>query len=307
MNKTAYITHPDCIKHEANAGHPEQPERLRIINRYLARSAVWPKLLKVTAPLVERQALVRTHDADFVQAIFDLAPSEGLATVDEDTFMNAHSLRAAQLASGAVVKAVDMVMQNEVTRAFCAVRPPGHHAEINKAMGFCLFNNIAVGAYHAICNYGLKRIAVIDFDVHHGNGSEDIFKDDPRVLFCSSFEHPQYPFSGVDCTSQNIANIPLSKGTGSDSFRQHIREHWLARLDDFAPELIFISAGFDAHKDDPLGGLELTEDDYAWLTQSLGRIADKHSQGRIVSALEGGYNLEALARSVVSHITSLTE
>ena len=218
--------------------------------------------------------------------------------------MNPHSLTAARHAAGAVVLATDLVLSGECRTAFCAVRPPGHHAERNRAMGFCLFNNVAVGAAHALAQ-GVARVAIVDFDVHHGNGTEDIFSDDPRVLMVSTFQHPLYPYSGLDNPAPNMVNIPLSAGTGSAGFRDAVTDHWLPALERHRPEVIFVSAGFDAHREDPLAGLKLVEDDYAWVTRQLVAIAARHAKGRIVSTLEGGYGLSALGRSATEHIREL--
>jgi acetoin utilization deacetylase AcuC-like enzyme len=215
-----------------------------------------------------------------------------------------HSLDAAQHAAGAVVLATDLVLAGECRTAFCAVRPPGHHAERNRAMGFCLFNNVAVGAAHALAN-GLERVAIVDFDVHHGNGTEEIFSGDPRVLMVSTFQHPLYPYSGLDNPASNMVNIPLSAGAGGAEFRDAVADHWLPALERFRPEMLFVSAGFDAHREDPLAGLKLVEDDYAWVTRQLVAVAARHSKGRIVSSLEGGYGLSALGRSATEHIREL--
>ncbi|MCG8426224.1 MAG: histone deacetylase family protein, partial [Chromatiales bacterium] len=225
--------------------------------------------------------------------------------LDSDTFMMPKTLPAALRSAGAVVKAVDLVMNGEFKAAFCAIRPPGHHAERDKAMGFCYFNNIAVGAAHAMEEYGLERVAVIDFDVHHGNGTEHIFEDDPRVLFCSSFQHPFYPFTGHETDTPHIVNITLHAGADGTEFRKQVEEHWLPRLEAFKPQLVMISAGFDAHAEDDMGHLRLKEPDYDWVTTRLKEIADKYAEGRMISALEGGYVLGALARSVMTHIDAL--
>jgi acetoin utilization deacetylase AcuC-like enzyme len=216
-----------------------------------------------------------------------------------------HTLDAARHAAGAVVLATDLVARGECITAFCAVRPPGHHAERTRAMGFCLFNNVAVGAAHALAAHGIERVAIIDFDVHHGNGTEDIFTGNPRVLMASTFQHPLYPYSGTGSVAANMVNIPLAAGSGSDAFRAAVREHWLPALEAHRPEILYVSAGFDAHREDPLAGLRLTEADYAWITRELVTVANKHARGRIVSTLEGGYSLSALGRSVAEHIREL--
>jgi len=219
--------------------------------------------------------------------------------------MNAHSLTAARHAAGAVVLATDLVATGECRTAFCAVRPPGHHAERNRAMGFCLFNNVAVGAAHALATHGVERVAIVDFDVHHGNGTEDIFSADPRVLMVSTFQHPLYPYSGLDHPAANMVNVPLAAGTGGAEFRDAVRDRWLPALERHRPEIVYVSAGFDAHREDPLAGLKLVEADYAWVTRELVALAAKHAKGRIVSTLEGGYGLSALGRSVAEHIREL--
>ncbi|HEY3564124.1 MAG TPA: histone deacetylase family protein, partial [Casimicrobiaceae bacterium] len=215
------------------------------------------------------------------------------------------SVDAARHAAGAVVHGVDLVCNGDYQRVFCAVRPPGHHAESRRAMGFCVFNSVAVGAAHALAEHGLSRVAIVDFDVHHGNGTEEMFTDDPRVLMVSTFQYPLYPYSGVDNPAPNMVNIPLSAGNGGTEFRDAVRKHWLPALDDHAPELILISAGFDAHREDPLAGLAFVDDDYAWVTRELIDVAGRHAKGRIVSTLEGGYALSALGRSVVAHLREL--
>lgn len=285
--------------------HPERPARLGAINDRLISARLDEVLLHYEAPCATRAQLARVHDPQYIDWIRAHAPQDGLVWLDGDTAMNPHTLNAALCAAGAVVKAVDLVMRQEVSAAFCSVRPPGHHAERARAMGFCIFNNIAVGAAHALAEHRLERLAIVDFDVHHGNGTEDIFRDEPRVLFCSSFQHPFYPGTGADTVSDHIINIPLPAGTGGPEFREAVRAKWLGRLDVFRPELVLISAGFDAHAEDDMAMLKLVEADYAWITSELRRIAAAHARGRIVSALEGGYALSALGRSVAAHIDAL--
>lgn len=297
-----YITHHDCELHDMGAHHPEQPARLSAINDRLIASGLGMVLHHFDAPLAERGMLERVHDPSYVDEIFAAAPDDGLAWIDGDTAMNRHSLAAALRAAGAVAHGVDLVVEGRVRQAFCAVRPPGHHAEHHRAMGFCLFNNIAVGAYRAVEAHGLQRVAIVDFDVHHGNGTEDIVSGDQRVLFCSTFQHPFYPHSGDGKTAANVVNVPLPAGTGSLGFREAVETHWLPRLEAFEPELIMISAGFDAHQADDMAGMNLVDADYAWVSRRLCELADRHCQGRIVSALEGGYELHALARSVEAHL-----
>lgn len=285
--------------------HPERPARLAAINDRLRAAGLDGLLRHYDAPTATREQLERVHDADYIDWIYAQAPKQGVVWLDPDTGMNEYSLSAALHAAGAVVKAVDAVMAGEATSVFCSVRPCGHHAEHRRAMGFCIFNNIAVGAAHALAAHGLERIAIVDFDVHHGNGTEDIFRDESRVLFCSSFQHPFYPGTGADTMSDHIINIPLPAGSSGDRFRAAVESRWLEALDAAKPQLLMISAGFDAHAEDDMAMLQLVEADYAWITDRLKAIADRHAQGRIVSALEGGYNLSALGRSVATHIDRL--
>lgn len=298
----AYISHPECAAHDMGHRHPEQPARLAAINDRIIASGLDMALTHYDAPLVEDTQLSAAHDPEYLARLDALSPAEGVVWVDGDTAMNPFSLRAARRAAGAVVKAVDLVMRGEASKAFCAVRPPGHHAERDRAMGFCFYNNIAVGALHALKEYGLGRVAVIDFDVHHGNGTEHILAGDERVLFCSSFQHPFYPNSGHECDSPNVVNVPLRAGAGSEEFREAVTGHWLPRLREFAPELILISAGFDAHQADDMAGLNFLDSDYGWITETVVGVADNSAGGRVVSSLEGGYDLHALARSVETHL-----
>ena len=302
---TAYITHPACMKHEMGPYHPECPDRLAAINDRLIASGLDVYLRHYEAPPVTREQLLRVHSAVYLSEIEHASPSEGLHFLDPDTALNPHSLEAARCAAGAVVLATDLVMRGECRRAFCAVRPPGHHAERRRALGFCLYNNVAVGAMHALDRHGLDRVAVIDFDVHHGNGTEDVFSGDERVLMVSTFQHPLYPYSGADNPAPNMVNVPLPEGAGSIEFREVVREIWLPALEAFRPQLLFVSAGFDAHREDPLAGLRLVEGDYAWVTRELCHVAGKHAHGRIVSTLEGGYALSALGRSAAEHVKEL--
>jgi acetoin utilization deacetylase AcuC-like enzyme len=302
---TAFITHPTCLKHEMGPHHPECPERLQAVYDEFNRSGLLQKLRSVEAPLATREQLAATHAPEYVDAIFAAAPQHDYAYLDPDTSMNPHSLAAARHASGAVVKGIDLVMAGEIDNAFCAVRPCGHHATYDRPMGFCIFNNVAVGAVHALTAHQLARVAILDFDVHHGNGTEDIFHDDERVMLCSSFQHPYYPGTGADSGNRHIIPTPLPARTGSAKFRSAIEATWFPALEAFQPELVIISAGFDAHADDPLAYLELREDDYVWITSRIREIADTHAGGRIVSALEGGYNLGALGRSAVAHVQAL--
>jgi acetoin utilization deacetylase AcuC-like enzyme len=246
------------------------------------------------------------HTAEHVDRIFAAVPKAGICHLDPDTAMNPFSLRAALRAAGAVVYAVDLVLGGTTKTAFCSVRPPGHHAERERAMGFCFFNNVAVGAAHALEHHGLKRVCIADFDVHHGNGTEDIFRGDPRVLMVSTFQHPFYPYSGAEGGSPNMVNIPLPAYSGGERFRNAVSEHWVPAIDAFRPELLLISAGFDAHRDDDMASMSLIESDYAWVTNTLLDLATKYCDGRVVSVLEGGYELHALGRSVMTHLKVLS-
>ncbi len=303
----AYISHHECHDHDAGPHHPEQALRLEAISNQLISSGLDYVLRHFDAPLVTREQLLRVHDADYIDRVYAIAPGEGMQSieVDGDTVMSPGTLKAAERAAGAGVLAVDLVMSDAANPAFCAVRPPGHHAERGVAMGFCLFNNIAVAAAHALEAHGLSRVAIVDFDVHHGNGTEDIFKSEPRVLFCSSFQHPFYPFTGHEKETDNLVDIPLGPDAGSAEFRAAVGEHWLPHLEAFKPQMILISAGFDAHVADDMSNVALTDDDYEWVTQTLVGVAQRHAKGRIVSMLEGGYEPAVLARSVVRHINVL--
>ena len=302
---TALITHPDCLNHEMGAQHPESPARLQAVHDAFSASGLLSRLTSVEAPLATREQLAGAHAAEYVDAVFATAPRQGYAYLDPDTSMNRHSLSAARRAAGAMVRGVDMVMAGDADNAFCAVRPCGHHATYDRAMGFCIFNNVAIGAAHALQVHQLARVAILDFDVHHGNGTEDIFHEDERVMLCSSFQHPYYPGTGADSGNSHIIPTPLPARTGSAKFRAAIEGTWFPALERFEPEMIIVSAGFDAHADDPLGYLELHEDDYVWITTRIRDIADRFAEGRIVSALEGGYNLAALGRSAVAHVGAL--
>ena len=289
------------------SAHPECPARLRAIDDQLIASGLSNFLLHAEAPLAGHEHLERVHAAAYVAAVESRAPRAGLIHLDPDTAMCPDTLKAAQRAAGAAVLATDMVMRGEAQTAFCSVRPPGHHAERARAMGFCVFNNVAVAAAHALEHHGLKRVAIADFDVHHGNGTEEIFRDDERVLMVSTFQHPFYPYSGIDGYSERMVNIPLAAYSGGREFRAAVQEHWLPALERFKPEMLFISAGFDAHRDDDMAMLKLVEADYAWVTQQLKAVAEKYAHGRIVSLLEGGYELQALGRSVATHLKALGE
>jgi acetoin utilization deacetylase AcuC-like enzyme len=299
---TAFITHADCLKHDMGAHHPERPARLTAIEDQLIASGVGQHLTRYEAPLATDEQLARVHPLDYVRAIRDAAPHSGTVHLDPDTAMNPWTLQAALRAAGAAVLAVDLVLAKKVTSAFCAVRPPGHHACRARPMGFCIFNNVAVAARHALEQHGLERVAIIDFDVHHGNGTEDIFEDDDSVLMASTFQHPFYPYSGTESPARNMVNVPLPAGAGSREFREAVREAWIPALDEYQPQLVIFSAGFDAHAEDEMAMLRFSDADYAWVTEQLKAVADQHAGGRMVSMLEGGYALSALGRSAVQHI-----
>jgi acetoin utilization deacetylase AcuC-like enzyme len=289
------------------AWHPECPERLTAIEDQLIASGIGQFLARYEAPLATDAQLERVHPPEYVQAIRGAAPREGTVHLDPDTAMNPHSLQAALRAAGAAVLATDLVMRGEAEAAFCSVRPPGHHACRARPMGFCIFNNVAVAALHALEAHGLERVAVIDFDVHHGNGTEDIFAGDPRVLMASTFQHPFYPYSGTEDPASNMVNVPLAAGAGSAQFRAAVADAWIPALDRFRPELIVFSAGFDAHAEDDMAMLRFTDQDYAWVTREVKAVAGRHCAGRVVSMLEGGYALSALGRSVVQHLRVLAD
>jgi acetoin utilization deacetylase AcuC-like enzyme len=301
-----FISHPSCGLHDAGEDHPESPDRLHAINDQLIASRLDFVIDKQQAIQATKAQLYLAHDKTYVDSVFASAPEQGVVELAPDTQMVPRSLDAALYAAGANVMAVDLVMQGKADQAFCAVRPPGHHAEYAKSMGFCFFNNIAVAAAYAMAQYGLERVAIIDFDVHHGNGTEDIFFNDERVLFCSSFESPFFPYN-MGPGNEHILNLPLPAGTSGDEFMQAISEQWLPKLDGFAPQLILISAGFDSHYEDDMGHFNLVETDFYWLTAELKKLAVKHCNGKMVSTLEGGYVLSALGRSVVAHIKGMME
>jgi acetoin utilization deacetylase AcuC-like enzyme len=304
---TAFITHGDCMKHDMGAYHPESPARLAAIDDQLIASGIAPYLAHHEAPLATVEQLARVHPNEYIEAIRRARPARGIVHLDPDTAMNPSTWDAALRAAGAAVLATDLVAGGAAESAFCSVRPPGHHATRTRAMGFCIFNNVAVGAMHALRAHALERVAIIDFDVHHGNGTEEIFSDDERVLMASTFQHPFYPYSGTDHPARNMVNVPLAAGTGSQGFREAVERYWLPALEDFAPQMIFFSAGFDAHVEDDMAMLRLVDQDYAWVTAKVKTIADRHAGGRIVSTLEGGYALSALGRSVVQHLRVLGE
>ena len=304
---TIFYTHPACIEHDPGPYHPERPDRLRAILAALEGGA-FAGLERREAPRADAAQLTLVHPASHVERILGAVPAEGLAHLDPDTAMSPGSGEAALRAVGAVTAAVDAVLAGEAANAFCAVRPPGHHAEPARAMGFCLFNSVAIGAEHARRAHGLRRIAVVDFDVHHGNGTQAFFAEDRDLLYASTHQYPLYPGTGAreeTGVAENLVNAPLPPGAGSDAFRAAIADRVLPALDAFAPELILVSAGFDAHADDPLAGLNLATEDYAWVTERLLDAAARHCGGRLVSSLEGGYDLDALAASAAAHVRAL--
>ena len=302
---SAYITHADCLLHEMGRDHPECPERLRAINNQLLIRGLLDFASMHDAPLATFEQLARVHTTRHLQDIIDSSPGDGYRQVDADTRMNRHTFQAALRAAGSAVLATDLVLSGQASTAFCCVRPPGHHAERDAAMGFCFFNNVAVGIRHALEAHGLERVALIDFDVHHGNGSEDVFREDNRVLMCSIFEQGLYPFTGDDAKGANMVNVGLPSRSGGAKFREAVTAQWLPALDAFRPQALYVSSGFDGHREDDMGNLALVETDYAWVTRQLVNVAHRHCQGRVISCLEGGYDLSALARSVVAHVRVL--
>ena len=316
MGATGYYTHKDCRKHEMGPGHPECPERLDAIEDRLLVTGVGDALDRREAPEASLADIELAHGRMHVAALRGLsdqladeiaAGGPAHAQIDPDTSINVHTWPAALRAAGAALAATDAVMAGEIENAFCAVRPPGHHACRDKAMGFCFFNNVAIAARYALERHGLQRVAVVDFDVHHGNGTEDILSNDPRVLMVGIFQHPFYPYSGAENPAPNMLNLPVPAYTRGMDIREMIEASWMPRLESFRPEMIFISAGFDAHREDDLGQLGMTEADYSWITSRIKDVARRHAQGRIVSCLEGGYNLDALARSVEAHVRELAD
>ncbi len=314
MRKTGYFSHSDCRKHEMGQGHPECPERLDAIADRLLVTGAADALEHRDAPLAPLSEIELAHTRVHVASLRGMsvqlreeidAGGPTHAQIDPDTSLNVHTWNAALRAAGAALAATDAVIAGELENAFCAVRPPGHHACRDKAMGFCFFNNVAIAARYALERHHLKRVAVIDFDVHHGNGTEDILSDDPRALMVSFFQHPLYPYSEPHTPAANMLNVPVPAYTKGMAVRELIEEQWMPRLEAFRPEMIFISAGFDAHREDDLGQMGLTEGDYSWITQKIKEVAVRHAKGRIVSCLEGGYALDALARSVEAHVRVL--
>ncbi|VWX62746.1 Histone deacetylase-like amidohydrolase [Burkholderiales bacterium 8X] len=316
MGKTGYFTHQDCRKHEMAPGHPECPDRLAAIHDRLLATGVADALEAVDVPLATLPQIIRAHDVAHIEHLEALsqrlvadAPAGGPdhAQLDPDTTLTRFTMLAARRAAGAAIAATDAVATGRLENAFCAVRPPGHHACRDKAMGFCFINNIAVAVRHAIEVHGIERAAVVDFDVHHGNGTEDILGNDERVLMVGIFQHPFYPYSGTEAPAANMLNLPVPAYTKGMDVRELIEAAWMPRLEAFKPQMIFVSAGFDAHWADELGQLRLNENDFAWITSRIVDVARRHAGGRIVSMLEGGYNLDALATSVEAHVRVLAD
>jgi len=302
---TALISHHECVLHEISPDHPESPQRVDAIADQLKKQDVYDYLMHADAPKATWEQLLLGHSEAYIDLIHRKSPSSGSIDLDEDTSMNIHTLDAGLRAAGGGIHAVDQVMSGKVNNAFCLTRPPGHHAERIQAMGFCIFGNIAIAARHAIRQYGLERVAIVDFDVHHGNGTEDIVDGDPNILFCSSFQYPFYPGGYRDNVDNQRVNTPLKAGCNSADFRGAITDSWLPALEAYRPEMLFISAGFDAHLEDPLAGICLLDHDYVWITNKLMDIADRHCNGRIVSMLEGGYSLPTLSRCASAHVRGL--
>ncbi len=304
---TALVSHSDVVLHEIAPGHPECPQRIDVIRDQLMKQELYDCLAHYEAPRADRDQLLRAHTEAHVDMIHRVSPATGSVSLDADTAMNAHTLEASLRAAGGGVLATDLVLGGQHRNAFCLVRPPGHHAERSTAMGFCFFGSVAIAARHALEHHGLSRVAIVDFDVHHGNGTEDIVDGDPRILFCSSFQHPLYPGGHRENVLDQRVNTPLQAGTTGRVFREAIEAKWMPALERFQPEMLFISAGFDAHVEDPLAGLSLVDADFAWVTRRMVDFAEQSCNGRIVSMLEGGYALQALARSASAHVRELMQ
>jgi len=309
-----FITHDMCKQHLMPAHHPECPDRVDVINNQLMASGIDGLLLHKQAQLVTDEQILQVHSAEHLQRLMQAQPAEGIVFFEDDVYLSPNTLIAARYAAGAALLGVELVMQNTTDVVFCNVRPPGHHAEKNRAMGFCIFNNIAIAARHALNQYGVERIAILDFDVHHGNGTQDIFLNDERVLFCSSFQYPFYPNTPIDDMPAHIINVPLKAGCRSEAFREAITKHWWPAIEIHKPKLIFISAGFDAFIDDDMSSVQLVEQDYLWISQQIRQYMDKSKHNAeneqckgIISSLEGGYDLPSLGRCVVQHIKGMAK
>jgi acetoin utilization deacetylase AcuC-like enzyme len=305
MTTTALISHPDTLLHVMDGYHPESPARITAIKDRLDQDGLTKRLQLHEAPLATDEQLTRVHSTAYVKRIREIAPPAGIVRLDSDTAMGPMTLSAALHAAGAVVLATDLVMRGKADNAFCCVRPPGHHAGIAHPAGFCIFNNVAVGVAHAIAKHDIQRAAIIDFDVHHGDGTENIFKDHPKVMLCSTFQHPFYPYRGADSRTDRMVNVPLPAMTDGKAFRSAVESEIAPALEKFKPQILFVSAGFDAHALDPLAELRLVREDYVWITEFIKDIAARHAKGRIVSSLEGGYDLPSLADSAAAHVRTL--
>jgi acetoin utilization deacetylase AcuC-like enzyme len=302
---TAFITHSACLEHDMGNWHPEAPARLHAIEDQLVADRLMDFLRYHQAPLAEREHLTRVHDSAYIDKVLGFAHKQGYVYLDPDTMLTPKTPEAALRAAGAVILATELVLEKKARNAFCNIRPPGHHATPDTAMGFCFFNNVAVGVAHALEKYCLSRVAICDFDVHHGNGTETIFDSDSRVMLCSTFQHPFYPNTPLRVGHPLIVNGPLAAGSSGVEFRQAVRDIWLPALRKFSPQMIFFSAGFDAHADDDMAQLRLHSQDYAWVTQQVRALAEECAEGRMVSVLEGGYELSSLGRSASAHIKVL--
>jgi acetoin utilization deacetylase AcuC-like enzyme len=311
MAKTGFLFHPDYLEHEMGGGHPESPDRLRAIVARLEATGLLARVARVEAALASDEWITQVHEPAYVANLKARAPETGRVSLDPDTSMSPRTMRAAYLAAGGVLASVDAIMTGRVDNGFCAVRPPGHHAERNRAMGFCFFNNVAIAARYVQRRHGVQRVLIVDWDVHHGNGTQHTFYSDPSVLFFSTHQYPHYPGTGRASERGEAAgegltiNVPMSPGQGDDAYREIFERMLVPAADAFKPDFVLISAGFDAHRDDPLAGMGLTEDGYAALSRIVLAIARRHSQGRVLSCLEGGYHLEALSASVERHVREL--
>jgi acetoin utilization deacetylase AcuC-like enzyme len=302
---TAYISHAECRKHDTGPGHPEEPRRLSAIEDKFVETGLHDVLRHIDAPEVTLEQLLRVHNLGYLEALDAAAPESGYVRLDPDTVISPGSLQAARRAAGAVIAAVEGICNGDLDSAFCGVRPPGHHAERERATGFCLYNNIAVGVAHALATCNVERVAVVDFDVHHCNGTEDIFKDEDRVLVCSTFQHPFYPFTPLLPDAPSRVSVPLDASAKSEEFRDAVTNRWLPALERFKPQMVFVSAGFDAHRDDEMSHVSLTDADFRWVSEQIMVVADEFAGGRVISVLEGGYELFSLARCADSHIRVL--
>ena len=301
----AFISHSDCRAHDMGMHHPEQPARLDAVEQALADSGLYDRLDRHDAPLANLDHIARVHPREYIEALREASPERGIVHLDPDTAMCPGTWNAALRAAGAAVLATDLVASGRAVGAFCNIRPPGHHATRDRAMGFCFFNNVAIAVMHALEAHALERVCVVDFDVHHGNGTEEVLSGDERALMVSIFQHPYYPYSGTDSPAPNMANVPLPAGSGGAALRKAVEETWVPAIERFRPQMFFFSAGFDAHVEDDMAGLRFTDSDYGWVTQRMRQFAEAYAKGRMVSLLEGGYALEALGRSAVEHIKAL--